>query len=117
MIDGSPSTLAAALAGRQKEMDKRVVRPLNPRQDDNKLIEDESKPPSLKLSCVSHIGEFQSALPGWWFSVGTCSLTQDASCGPDHTGPDAERRSRRDPRHFVATCHERSRAGPNGGTG
>jgi hypothetical protein len=42
LIGGSPPTLAAALVGRQKEMDKRVVRPLNPRQDDNKLIEDES---------------------------------------------------------------------------
>ena len=29
------------------------------------------------------ISEFQVALPGWWFSVGTCSTSRDASCGPD----------------------------------
>ncbi len=35
------------------------------------------------------ISEFQSALPGWWFSVATCSVSRDASCGPDRQGPDA----------------------------
>lgn len=29
------------------------------------------------------IAEFRAALPGWWFSVGSCSLSRDASCGPD----------------------------------
>jgi hypothetical protein len=28
------------------------------------------------------IREFETALPGWWWSVGSCSLTRDASCGP-----------------------------------
>lgn len=35
------------------------------------------------------IAEFETALPGWWWSVGSCSLTRDASCGPDRAGPDA----------------------------
>lgn len=35
------------------------------------------------------IQEFETALPGWWWSVGHCSLTRDASCGPDSAGPDA----------------------------
>lgn len=29
------------------------------------------------------IAEFHSALPGWWFSVGSCSVSCDASIGPD----------------------------------
>lgn len=29
------------------------------------------------------ITEFRQALPGWWFTVGDCSVSADASCGPD----------------------------------
>jgi len=29
------------------------------------------------------IAVFRHALPGWWFSVGLCTLTGDASIGPD----------------------------------
>lgn len=36
------------------------------------------------------IGEFSTALPGWWFSVGDCSVSADASCGPDRNGVDRE---------------------------
>lgn len=35
------------------------------------------------------ITRFREALPGWWFTVGECSVSADASCGPDRTGPDA----------------------------
>lgn len=35
------------------------------------------------------IHEFKTALPGWWFSVGACSVSRDASCAPDRTGCDA----------------------------
>lgn len=35
------------------------------------------------------IAEFESSLPGWWWSVGHCSVSRDASCGPDRNGPDA----------------------------
>ena len=35
------------------------------------------------------IAEFQVRLPGWWWSVGACSVSRDASCGPDLNGPDA----------------------------
>jgi hypothetical protein len=27
--------------------------------------------------------EFETALPGWWWSVESCGLTHHASCGPD----------------------------------
>lgn len=30
------------------------------------------------------IAEFRAALPGWWFTVGSCSVSRDASCGPDN---------------------------------
>jgi len=33
--------------------------------------------------------EFEKALPGWWYSLGICSVSRDASCGPDPKGPDA----------------------------
>ncbi|MBR0668274.1 hypothetical protein GXW71_28235 [Roseomonas hellenica] len=36
------------------------------------------------------IAAFQAHLPGWWFSVCACSVSQDASCGPDRHGPDAD---------------------------
>jgi hypothetical protein len=32
---------------------------------------------------------FRAELPGWWFTVGECSVSADASCGPDVAGPDA----------------------------
>lgn len=28
-------------------------------------------------------------LPGWWWSVGSCSVSSHASIGPDRDGPDA----------------------------
>ncbi len=28
------------------------------------------------------ISEFKAALPGWWYSVGECQVSCDASCGP-----------------------------------
>lgn len=31
------------------------------------------------------IAEFAEALPGWWFSVGFCGVSRDASCGPDYS--------------------------------
>lgn len=35
------------------------------------------------------IEELYSQLPGWWFSVGNCHVTADATVGPDANGPDA----------------------------
>lgn len=28
------------------------------------------------------IKAFKAALPGWWFTVGECQVSADASCGP-----------------------------------
>lgn len=36
------------------------------------------------------IAEFEQKLPGWWWSVGACSVSRDASCGPDRNGPDGD---------------------------
>jgi hypothetical protein len=36
------------------------------------------------------IREFEAALPGWWWAVYSCSVSRDASCGPDKSGPDAD---------------------------
>lgn len=35
------------------------------------------------------MAEFRVSLPGWWFSLGECSVSADASCGPDRCGVDA----------------------------
>lgn len=34
------------------------------------------------------ISEFHAMLPGWWFSVGSCHVSADASCAPDSAGRD-----------------------------
>lgn len=34
--------------------------------------------------------EFDAQLPGWWWSVGYCKVSGDASCGPDRQGDDAD---------------------------
>jgi hypothetical protein len=34
------------------------------------------------------LAEFKEALPGWWWSVGSCRISADASCGPDRGGVD-----------------------------
>lgn len=47
------------------------------------------RPATDVTDLAAAIAEFEAALPGWWWSLGMCSLTRDASCGPDRTGPDA----------------------------
>lgn len=39
---------------------------------------------------ATQISAFRRLLPGWWFSVGECSVSADASCGPDIAGPDKQ---------------------------
>ena len=34
---------------------------------------------------VAAIKEFEAALPGWWWTVGYCGISRDASCGPDYS--------------------------------
>lgn len=34
------------------------------------------------------ITEFRAKLQGWWWSIGDCSVSADASCGPDKSGTD-----------------------------
>lgn len=38
---------------------------------------------------LNAVHAFKAALPGWWYRVCECSVSCDASCGPDRTGPDA----------------------------
>lgn len=39
------------------------------------------------LDAVMH---FTTEFPGWWYSMGECSISCHASCGPDVNGQDAE---------------------------
>jgi hypothetical protein len=34
------------------------------------------------------IAAFKAALPGYWFTVGECQVSADASCGPTRESPD-----------------------------
>ena len=36
------------------------------------------------------IADFRQCLPGWWFTVGECQVSADASCGPTRESPDIE---------------------------
>lgn len=46
--------------------------------------------PSYVDDLIVMIREFEETLPGWWWSLGNCHVSRDASCGPDSTGPDAD---------------------------
>lgn len=35
------------------------------------------------------IEKLHRELPGWWWSLGNCHVSADATIGPDRTGPDA----------------------------
>jgi hypothetical protein len=41
------------------------------------------------MSLEDAIAKLNAELPGWWWSVGVCSVSADASIGPDRAGPDA----------------------------
>lgn len=34
------------------------------------------------------IASFKAALPGWWYSLGECQVSADASCAPTRESPD-----------------------------
>lgn len=35
------------------------------------------------------IEQFETLLPGWWWTMGNCNVSADASCAPTGEGPDA----------------------------
>jgi hypothetical protein len=39
---------------------------------------------------VAAIAHFNAKLPGWWFSVGACHVSADATVAPDSAGADAD---------------------------
>lgn len=46
--------------------------------------------PGCETDLLDAIEKLQAELPGWWWQVGSCSVSADASIGPDRTGPDAD---------------------------
>lgn len=46
--------------------------------------------PQNTQELATAIANFEERLPGWWWSIGSCSVSRDASCGPDRNGPDAD---------------------------
>ena len=47
---------------------------------------------------IAAIKEFEAVLPGWWWTLGSCGVTRDASCGPprascgpDYSSPDVDK--------------------------
>lgn len=47
-------------------------------------MEWQSSPPDGLESAIT---EFKAALPGWWFTLGECQVSADASCGPTRESP------------------------------
>lgn len=45
--------------------------------------------PESYVDLASAITRIEKHLPGWWWSVGACSVSSHASIGPDRDGPDA----------------------------
>lgn len=43
----------------------------------------------MTMTLDEAIAKFEAELPGWWWSLGFCSVSADASCAPDIAGPDA----------------------------
>lgn len=57
------------------------------------------------------ISRFQKKLPGWWFTVGVCSVSRDVSCGPEINGPDTDLlQLRKFDNGFHLDCRERKQA-------
>lgn len=50
---------------------------------------DTSWQPENGNELTSAIARIERELPGWWWSVGACHVSSDATCGPDRYGPDA----------------------------
>ncbi len=45
--------------------------------------------PEFKADLVSALARLERELPGWWWRVGACHVSADATIGPDSAGPDA----------------------------
>ncbi len=46
--------------------------------------------PGCERALGSAIEKLQRELPGWWWSVGSCHVSADATVGPDLSGPDRD---------------------------
>lgn len=53
------------------------------------VTNDTSWQPENRTELATAIARIERELPGWWWSVGACHVSSDASCGPDRYGPDA----------------------------
>lgn len=45
--------------------------------------------PEKMTDLAAAIFRLERELPGWWWSVGACHVSADASIGPDYNGPAA----------------------------
>lgn len=41
-----------------------------------------------EMTISEAVATFERELPGWWWSIGVCSISAHASCGPDLNGCD-----------------------------
>jgi len=45
--------------------------------------------PEFKADLVTALARLERELPGWWWRVGACHVSADATIGPDSGGVDA----------------------------
>lgn len=54
------------------------------------------EPPHVTTSLDAAIALAGRMLPGWWWKVGTCCVSDDACCAPDYNDPEHSERLHRD---------------------
>ena len=52
--------------------------------------------PKLTASLDAAVALCERVLPGWWWRVGTCHISDDATIGPDYNSPEHGERLRRE---------------------
>lgn len=52
--------------------------------------DDTSWQPESTYDLMQAIARLENELPGWWWSVGACHVSSDASIAPDRKGPAAD---------------------------